>query len=658
VLSLGVALLVLASATASHAKVFIKISDGTNTLDGLVTTSRGGLMLSKVSPAPAGTANVTDVLNVLTCPTRPCTVHFPSGNVAPAAPAVSDTFTFTDVLGNARVEKFDSGASADRVSFKGVKITSRVAGRVLTITYGVQSGDLRDITSTSGSYTGTAALTGTFKTAGGAKASACNNGATAAEVSNFCVRLSVALNGTTVNGAGASAVATVSVPCNNAFPTTNPCGTGGIYTFATGSFNGVNDSKSIGCASPCRPTQVGTMTAEFNATGDVLQLTASANGAMANVGDEVGGGEEVLLTLADELGTNRWTTYTATAEPCRALPQPPLGDELGDVPNKSPNATTPIKFRLECGVLAPLATSGPEAAVDLVSIVDPTEGVLAGSAGTRNDASRAAFLPAEGGLKLKNVNTLKLNYEVVVGLSPSGDSTLGDLTFSDCANGSIRVELELVKSDGTPAGTAKVYLGDDPYTNFKSGCSEVYPPLSGANLVNNPDKRVDASGLTSYFDAPCCITFAKLKYGARGNLLVRRIVLVVDQGQPSTSPANYKVRLLDGTVNGITALAALQVPTGFEPVTNLSTNGVSIVIRKLTGPTPGIVKVIPGSQIMITGPQYHVNVGNSELSPDVGGSEYAVNLCLNGAEEGAGTDTNSLQPTGLCIPDQGYISVK
>jgi hypothetical protein len=646
------------SAAVSHAAIFLKISDGTTTVDGLVTATRGGLTLRKVSPAPTGTANVTDVLNVLTCPAPPCTVHFPSGATTPTPPA-GTTFTFQDVsaASRARVEKFDSGASADRVSFKGVKITSRVAGRVLTITYGVQSGDLRDLTTTSGSYTGTAALTGTFKTAAGLKASACNNGLTAADVSNFCLRLSVALNGTTLNGAGASAVATVSVPCNNAFPTTNPCGTNGSYTAALGSFTGVNDNKSIGCASPCRPTQVGTMTAEFNATGDVLQLTASANGAMANVADEAGGGEEVLLTLADELGANRWTTYTATAEPCRALPQPPMGDELGDVSNPSPDATRPVKFRLECGVLAPLATSGAEAAVDLVSIVDPAEGVLAGSAGTRNDASRAAFLPASG-LKLKNVDTLKLNFEVVVGLSPSGDSTLGDLTFSDCANGSIRVELELVKSDGTPAGTAKVYLGDDPYTNFKSGCSEVYPPLSGANLVNNPSKRVDASGLVYGLAEPCCITFKKLQYGARGNLLVRRIVLVVDQGQPSTSPANYKVRLLDGNVNGITALVALQVPTGFEPVTNLSTNGVSIVIRKLTGPTPGIVKVIPGSQIRITGPQFHVNVKNTELNPDVGGSEYAVNLCLNGAEEGSGTDTNSLQPTGLCIPDQGYISVQ
>jgi hypothetical protein len=411
---------------------------------------------------------------------------------------------------------------------------------------------------------------------------------------------------------------------------------------------------------------VGTVTAEFNTVGDVLQLIASANGAMANVADEAGGGEEVLLTLADEFDPTegRWTTFTATAEPCRALPQPPLGDEPGDNPVPNPNATRPIKFRLECGFLAPLATSGPEAAVDLVSIVDPeAEGVLAGGAVSRNDASRAAFLPQPGvlppaGLKLKNVNTIKFSYEVVTGPSSSGDATLGDLIFSDCANGSIRVELELVKSDGTPAGTAKVYLGDDPYTQFKTGCSEVYPPLSGTNLVNNPQKRVDASGLVYGLAEPYLITFAKLKYGARGNLLVRRIVLVVDQGHPSTSPANYKVRLLDANVNGTTALVALQVPTGFAPVTNLSTNGVSIVIRKLTGPNPGIVKVIPGSQIKVTGPQYHVNVKGTELSPDPGGTEYAVNLCLNGAEEGSGADADSLQPTGLCIPDQGYISLQ
>jgi hypothetical protein len=675
--SLGVALLVLTSATASPAqtipRIFVTISDGVNpTVSGLAlpaaptappTYFKGGLILGQDSPKPASTVttDVTNTLNILKCTTPPCTVHFPSGNVAPTAPLSNDTFTIQDVsaTNRARVEKFDSVASADRVSFKGVKITSRVPGRVLTITYGVQSGALRDLTSTSTSYTGTAALSGTFKTATGLRATACNAGTTSANVADSCVKLSVALNGTTVNGAGATAVATVSVPCSNAFPTVNPCGTNGSYTAALGSFTGVNDVKSISCASVCRPTQVGTVTAEFNGTGEVLQLTASANGGMANIPDEAGGLEEVHLTLAEDLGSNRWIAYTAANERCQAVPKAPT---INDTRNITNNSNLPISFEYHCGFFVPLQ-SGEGLA--LVSIVDPpAEKELAGSAATRNDAARVGFLPAPGGLQVRNISVFNLSYDVVEGTAPSGNNTLGDLEFADCTAGSLRVELDLRDDQGVPKGIARVYLGSEAPDNFRSGCNGF--ESIGTDLVNNPDARVDLSGLVGNLAAPCCNTFKKFQTGQTGQLRVRRISLIVDHGLddplPYQVPANHRIVFNDGNVNGVTARSSLQIVTGFARTVDLSTNGVSIAITKLTSPSVGpsfvpvVVKVIPSSQIVINGGKFTTSVNVNQLQPE-SGAQYTVSLCPNGAESDAGLGAPANTPLGLCIPDQAFMTL-
>ena len=646
--SLGVALLVLASATASHANIFVKISDGATTVD----ASRGVLVLTKSSQAPTGTTDVTDILNVLTCAVRPCTAFFPSGAATQQA---GDTFKIQDVSSTAlaRVEKFDSVASADRVSFKGVKVTSLVAGRVLTITYGVQPGDLRALTATSSSYTGTAALTGTFKTSTGLRAAACNAGLTSTDVATSCVKLSVALNGTTVNGAGATAVATVAVPCNNSFPDVNPCGTNGSYVSSLGSFTGVNDSKSISCPATCTPTQVGTVTATFGGANEVLQLTASANGAMSSVPDEQGGLEGIYLALADELGTNRWIAYTAASERCRAVPKAPTTNDTRNVTN---NSNLPISFEFWCGFFAPLV---PPAGVDLVSIVDPAElanGIVGGAA-TRNDAARVGFLPAPGALALKGINVLSLSYDVVVDpSSPSGNTTLGNLAFTDCKAGSLRVELELLDSKGAAAGTAKVYLGSNADDHFKSDCNGF--ESIGTDLVNNPDARVDTSGLGSLASA-CCVTFKTLQQGQLGKLLVRRISLVVDHGEEAlTVFNNHKVVFRDGSVNGITALSSLQVVTGLQRTSDLSTNGVSITITKLTSPSnssfvPTVVKVIRSGSIVINGGKFTTSVNINDLAPE-SGAQYTISLCPNGVEEGT-YPANT--PVGLCIGDQAFMTL-
>lgn len=650
VVLLGIALCLIASASPSDAKIFVRISDGTTTRDGAVLASFGSLVLSKTSLAPTS-GDVTDSMPILTCAARPCRVFFPSGATTQAA---GDTFRIEDVSSAslARVEKFDSAASADRVSFKGAKITSLVAGRTLTITYGVQAGDLRTLSSTSSSYTGTAALTGSFKTSSGLRAAACNAGLTSTDVATSCVKLSVALNGTTVNGAGSTAVATVSVPCNNSFPTVNPCGTNGSYTSALGSFTGVNDSKSISCPATCKPTQVGTVTARFNGANEVLQLTASANGGMANVPDDQGGLEEVFLTLAEELGVNRWVAYTAASERCRAVPKSPTTNDTRNITNQS---NLPISFELWCGAFSQLAAN---TGVPLVSIVDDAESKLPGAASTRNDAGRVAFLPGAGQLQVRNITVLSFSYDVVTGLSSSGHGTLDDLTFADCRNGSLRVELELLTNQGAPAGTAKVYLGSDAGDQFKSECDG--SEAIGTDLVNNPDARVDTSAMLGQFSAPCCITFAQFRQGARAQLRVRKIAFVVDQGSPASplpDPVNHKVIFLDGSVNSATAFATLEVVTDVTRTFDLSTNGVSIVITKLSGTSGlGVVKVIRSGQIVINGGKFTASVNVNDIQAE-SGAQYAISLCPDGAEAESGANDNPLVAPGICISEAALMTL-
>jgi hypothetical protein len=307
-LSMLCALALVGTATVSEAKIFVNISDGTTTLNALTSTTvpftKVGLVLSKVSLAPTGTTDVTDTLNILTCPTRPCTVFFPSGA---ATQQTGDTFKIQDVASTnlARVEKLDSATSSDRVSFKGVKFTSIVAGKVLTVTYGTQALDLRTLTTTqASSYFVSAAFSGSFKTSAGLRATACKAGTVSTDMddsSDACARLSVVMNGTTVDGQGSAVSTTVAVACNNAFPTLNPCGTNGSWTATTGTFTGRQRRPSLSCPSACSPSQVATLTGKFNGANEVLQLTASLNGVIANVMDQDGGVEDAAIALADEV---------------------------------------------------------------------------------------------------------------------------------------------------------------------------------------------------------------------------------------------------------------------------------------------------------------------------------------------------------------------
>jgi hypothetical protein len=670
-LSVGCALFLLTTATVSDAKMYVNISDGTTTLNakGSATvpfikshpsSPTHGLRLSQLSAAPSGTLDATATLTVLFCPTRPCTVFFPSGA---ATQQTGDTFKIQDIgsatSSQARVEKFDSGSTADRVSHKGVKYTSIGTLKTLTVTYGNQAGDLRPLTSTQAqSYSLSAAMSGSFKTSLGARASSCKAGTVATDMDDpateACVRLSIGLNGTPINGQLGNTT-TVSVPCNSTF-TVNPCG-GGTWTPSNGTFSGVTDGNSISCPSACSPAQEGTLVAKFNAANEVLQLTASTHGALANVTDEKGGGEESLLALATEIALPRWATYAAAIERCRADFKTPSD---GGSHNAN-DANQPISVELWCGNLTPAGSAG----IPLVSLADTL--LLPGAASTRYEASRETFIPAQGPpqgpLKFKDINTLSFLWDQVVGSEPNPvDNRLVNATYVDCTGGSTRLEIPVRSSQGADLGVVRVYLGN---TDFgRSGCNGNEEAV-GADVVGNQLARVDLSGLAGNLAAPCCVTWAQAKGGSLGNALVRKIAFIVSRPvSPVSDPAdNYKVTFFDGNVNGVTALSSLMVATGFTrvPSAQLDTTGVSIVITRLLSPVLnlplGVIKVFRSGNLSTDGNKFSVtpNPPLSELTPESGG-KYGFSLCPSGVEQ---TDPSlpANTPIGICIANHATLTL-
>lgn len=713
--ALTVALGVLTSAEVSQAAIFVRIEDGiasnakdgrtlTRNADGSVTvgTATTNLRLRQLSPAPPAPypvppPDLTTQMNLLTCSTRPCTVFFPSGSGGPTStnpqPLTGDTFKFqetcispctggpgtSNLAGSgglpARIEKFDSGASADRVSLRGVKITSVLpaapatySAKTLTVTYGVESLDLRTLTSTqSSSYTGTAALSGTFRTATGLRASACPAGTVSTDLTadKACLTLALTLNGTALTGNSSPTTTTVSLPCSSSIPSstspTNSCGSLGSWS-STGSFTGANDSQSLNCPSSCSPTQVGKLTAKFNGANEVLSLTSSAHGGMANISDESGGKEEVFLTFADELGGNRWVVYTAATERCLAVFKAPT---INDTRNFKNNANIPASTELHCGTLAPLiqpAPPAPPVGVPLISLVDDKEDTVPGSAQIRNDAARVAFLPPQGQLQVKDLTVVSISHDVFVGTASSGDSRIGDVVFDDCSDGSLYLALELVDSDGVGMGTAKVYVGNAD--NGRSQCNG-FESIS-LDLVNNSVERVDTSGLVPNLDSPCCITFQQLKQGQTGKLFVRKAAFVNDHGSlPLTTFKNHLTTFFDGNINGVTAAPFLEVVTPRARVTLTSTNGVSFVITKLTQvvngikvplDTPVVVKVIRSQDITINGNKFTTTFNTNDIQADQGGTDYVISLCVSGAED-VDPSLPPNTPVGICIQNQALMTL-
>lgn len=658
-------LTVLGTATASEALISVRISDGTTIRDGV--TLNGLKLIQAINP-PVLNADTTTTLNILACTTPPCTVLFPSGTAFSSGEALPNplpagtTFKIQDVssTNRARIEVLDAATSSDRVSFKGVKFTSLVAGKTLTVTYSTASGDLRALTSAqAASYFVSAAFSGSFKTSTGLRATACKAGTVSTDMddsTDACARLSVTLNGTGVDGQGNSVSATVAVACSNAFPTLNPCGTNGSWTATTGTFTGVNDGRSLSCPNTCSPSQVATLTGKFNGANEVLQLTASLNGVMSNVTDQDGGVEEAAIALADEVGLNRWVTTSPKDELCKAVAKSPL---KSDTRNITSGASLPISFEYWCGKYSPVA---PNTGVPLVSLADSA--LIPGAAGAKYMASRETFLPApptqsgpQLGLLFKQINTLTLAYQVATTQEQNPTDTRLDslVTYSDCVDGSIRLEIQLEDSGGVDKGTMKVYLGAN--SPFTSGCA-AFAGIA-VDIRNNGDARVDASNIAVNNPPACCVTFGSLQNGQIGNLFVRKIAFIVDRGVSGVdSDLNFKATFFDGNVNGITALSSLRVVTDFVRVTPTSTNGVYIVITKLNSVNDpnsvGVVKVIKPSDIVINGGKFTASVKVVDIQAE-GEMPFAVSLCPNGTTD---NDPNlpANTPVGICIADNARFS--
>jgi hypothetical protein len=319
--------------------------------------------------------------------------------------------------------------------------------------------------------------------------------------------------------------------------------------------------------------------------------------------------------------------FTAGTELYRVLPQPPWTNETRKFAN---NSVIPIVFELQQAEFVP-ANGG----VTLTSIV--TDGNLPPGEQARNDRSYATFIAQPLQLGWKDVTLLMLTYQFIVGKSFSGDPRVGDLTFSDCAGAAFRLEVALTTKDGVDVGSLILNLGSQ--NQFTSGCAAAATTLSDSNLVDNRDSRVDPSRLLGQLASACCMT-VKQSQGRYGNLFVRSISVVVDQGSSKTK-ANYQVNLVEGIVNGVSSTNSLVVAGGYEQVTDLPVDGRSIVITKLTG-IPIAPVVIDNDAIDNIGGQFRTHVSVQSLSPDVGGTRYRVDLCLFG---------------GRCVPLQGFLTL-
>ena len=113
----------------------------------------------------------------------------------------------------------------------------------------------------------------------------------------------------------------------------------------------MNDSRSISCPRYVLAGQVATLVAKFNGGNDVLQITASAHGAISNVSDRNGGAEESLLALADRdrsepLGDVLGGDRAVQAGRSR---RPPM--TRGNI--NANDANLPISVELWCGNLTP-----------------------------------------------------------------------------------------------------------------------------------------------------------------------------------------------------------------------------------------------------------------------------------------------------------------
>jgi hypothetical protein len=408
------------------------------------------------------------------------------------------------------------------------------------------------------------------------------------------------------------AIQTISLPCKGG---KNACGAGGEYT-REGNFK-TQKSGSVSCGSACQfPVYTGTLLVKFMQAEQTFTLYDSAVAARSNRTEEEFGHEDVSYAVAKEFKKPFWVSFTAADEIYRAIP------------NMTKSADTALlAFKLQRSTKVP-AKHG----ITLTSIGSGDD-ILPRSERVRNDRSYASFIVKPKSLRRRDVDRLRLDYKFVTSKSsPSGDARLPPLPFSDCANGSFYVRVALTGKDGQDAGMLNIRLGSSE--QFTSGCAA--NNLSGSDLMDNAEPRVSFSPVGS--KPACCMTIKQSK-SDQGDLFVRSISVVLDQGSPKAL-ANYRVDLFEAAVNGTPATNFLTIvdPDGYEDVNVLPERGRSMLISKKSDP-PDVAPVVLGDDtIKNKANELQAQVPFSGLK---GIGDYRVDFCLAG---------------GRCVPMQGNFS--
>jgi len=160
----------------------------------------------------------------------------------------------------------------------------------------------------------------------------------------------------------------------------------------------------------------------------------------------------------------------------------------------------------------------------------------------RNNRSYASFIARPNKLRWAGVKQLLIDYKVILDSSPSGDPRLPELKFSECANNSFYIKVDLTSDADKSPRFLIIRLGSEN-DDFKSGCS--LASLSTSNIILDTKPRVDASSLGQ--PKLMSVGDSQKRYG---DLYIRSISVVVDRGTPQTN-ANYKVRLYRAMVNDV-----------------------------------------------------------------------------------------------------------
>jgi hypothetical protein len=590
------------------------------------------------SPASLTTSGTT-ALNILS---GSSVRFFPSGGITAAT---SDLFKLENATTSSlfRCQKTDPQQTstvpnpAQLLEVKGLKATATLAGQTMRLRVICESepNDYRTLSSTSGVYPAKAALKGearksTSITDPSNVMASCTPLGTFTLI-NPCLRMSLTINSVPVNGQGLNTVVSTTIPCSNSFDTNGdgkvgdtPCGPNGTGTWNPAALLGdqfnTSDQGSVSCGTTCAPVFRVVITAGPFLNNEFVKLTNSASAGLADGGVEDPLGRENLeVALASEVGTNTWTGYCGNVVSTKVIPQPPLTQGT----RNSTAANIPLKYARAVADLVPASQFTMES-------VGHGDEMLPPDARNSDDACYSVHIPPPGG-KLKAVTDLTLTYNFITTPQVSSYPTLATaapLNYALCSDACFKAYISLQDSKGVFKGRLIVRIGDT---------------TSGINLVADPEERVDASQMAGNLANTSLMTFAEAQTGALGNLLVRAVVVVLDQGsQEEAPPLNHRLVLHDAVFNGSSASGSLFVADSYVPSCDWPQLGsLKIVIYKVTGTLRVLVQTITNvsvdSECFLRG-----DATVNALQPDPGGSSYEVWVQQDG---------------GVSLPDVGRMTI-